>query len=139
MKFETTRNRTILVIGATFLSILMITAIHGILFEKPVVFDENTSYWATYDIPDNTLLASNMDVDLAVIGGGYTGLSAAWHIATRNPEKKIILLEAKTLGNGASGRHGGMLLPAIRIISTITISISRTILTTSQHCLPMNW
>src|SRR5690606_32425307 len=46
----------------------------------------------------------------AIIGGGFTGVSTAYHFSRRYPEKKVVLLEAKTLANGASGRNGGMVL-----------------------------
>ena len=43
--------------------------------------------------------------DICVIGGGYTGLSAAWHLAMRGFD--VVLLEASRVGFGASGRNGG--------------------------------
>lgn len=45
--------------------------------------------------------------DVCVIGGGYTGLSAALHLAQAG--RKVILLEAQRVGFGASGRNGGQL------------------------------
>lgn len=45
--------------------------------------------------------------DMAVIGGGFTGLSAALHLARRGA--RVILLEAEYVGFGASGRNGGHL------------------------------
>jgi glycine/D-amino acid oxidase-like deaminating enzyme len=47
---------------------------------------------------------------LAIIGGGFTGVSTAYTFSQRYPEKRVVLLEAKSLANGASGRNGGMLL-----------------------------
>ncbi len=47
-------------------------------------------------------------VDVAVAGGGFTGLSAAFHLARRGA--RTALLEASTLGAGASGRTGGIVL-----------------------------
>jgi gamma-glutamylputrescine oxidase len=47
-------------------------------------------------------------VDVAVVGGGFTGLSAALHLASRGA--RVALLEASTLGAGASGRTGGIVL-----------------------------
>ncbi|MVZ97037.1 FAD-binding oxidoreductase [Sphingorhabdus sp. IMCC26285] len=52
------------------------------------------------------------DYDVAVIGGGYTGLSAA--LACAEKGLKVTLLEAKTIGYGASGRNGGQLIPGLR-------------------------
>ncbi len=43
--------------------------------------------------------------DVAVVGGGFTGLSAALHLAQRGYE--VVLLEASRVGSGASGRNGG--------------------------------
>ena len=45
--------------------------------------------------------------DVCVIGGGYTGLSCALHLAERG--YRVVLLEARCIGNGASGRNGGQL------------------------------
>ena len=45
--------------------------------------------------------------DVCVIGGGYTGLSCALHLAERG--FRTVLLEARRVGNGASGRNGGQL------------------------------
>jgi gamma-glutamylputrescine oxidase len=46
--------------------------------------------------------------DVAVIGGGFTGLSSAYHLARRGA--RVAVLEAATLGAGASGRTGGIVL-----------------------------
>jgi gamma-glutamylputrescine oxidase len=50
--------------------------------------------------------------DICVIGGGWTGLSAALHLAERG--YSVILLEAGRIGWGASGRNGGLLVPGLR-------------------------
>src|SRR5260370_23056847 len=49
-------------------------------------------------------------VDFVVVGGGFAGLSAAAWIARRARTKTVLLLEAERVGNGASGRTGGMAL-----------------------------
>jgi glycine/D-amino acid oxidase-like deaminating enzyme len=81
------------------------------LRDKTKIFDDNNSYWAKFLPTENPSLDTNLIVDVAVIGGGYTGLSAAYHIKKSNPSLKVIILEAKRLGNGASGRNGGLVLP----------------------------
>ena len=49
-------------------------------------------------------------VDFTVVGGGFAGLSAAAWLARLAPKKTVLLLEAEGVGNGASGRTGGMAL-----------------------------
>jgi glycine/D-amino acid oxidase-like deaminating enzyme len=49
-------------------------------------------------------------VDVAIIGGGFTGLAAAAWLRRIAPETSVALLEAETIGAGASGRTGGMAL-----------------------------
>ena len=58
----------------------------------------------TAPLPDST--------DVAIIGGGYTGLSAARSLARRGTD--VTLLERHTLGWGASGRNGGFVLPGYK-------------------------
>jgi gamma-glutamylputrescine oxidase len=48
--------------------------------------------------------------DFVVIGGGFSGLSAAAWLGRMAPRKKVVLMEADEIGAGASGRTGGMAL-----------------------------
>ncbi len=50
--------------------------------------------------------------EVCVIGGGFTGLSAALHLAEKGAV--VVLLEAKTVGFGASGRNGGQIHTGLR-------------------------
>ena len=52
-------------------------------------------------------------VDVAIIGGGYTGLSAARTLAKRGA--RVAVLEANTIGWGASSRNGGMVLTGLKL------------------------
>ena len=52
-------------------------------------------------------LATDRDVDLAIVGGGYTGLWTAIRAKERNPDTRVLVLEARTVGWAASGRNGG--------------------------------
>ena len=52
-------------------------------------------------------LRGRAKADVCIVGGGYTGLSAALHLAQAG--RKVILLEAHRVGFGASGRNGGQL------------------------------
>ncbi|MFN2335262.1 MAG: FAD-dependent oxidoreductase, partial [Wenzhouxiangellaceae bacterium] len=51
-------------------------------------------------------LQGDRDVDLAIVGGGYTGLSAALEAAGQGAS--VALLEAETVGHGGSGRNVGL-------------------------------
>jgi glycine/D-amino acid oxidase-like deaminating enzyme len=57
-------------------------------------------------------LAGEQRADVAVIGGGYTGLSAALHAAEAGA--RVVLLEANAVGWGASGRNHGQVVPAMK-------------------------
>ncbi|GMQ77705.1 MAG: FAD-dependent oxidoreductase [Anaerolineae bacterium] len=55
----------------------------------------------------NEPLRGNHKADVVIVGGGFTGLSSAFHIKEKLPKKKIVLLEGACCGYGASGRNGG--------------------------------
>ena len=55
----------------------------------------------------NEPLRGSHKADVVIVGGGFTGLSSAFHIKQRFPEKHIVLLEGACCGYGASGRNGG--------------------------------
>jgi len=52
-------------------------------------------------------LAVDVSADVVVVGGGYTGMWAAWHLKALEPDARVVLLEATTCGRGPSGRNGG--------------------------------
>jgi gamma-glutamylputrescine oxidase len=62
--------------------------------------------------PPRPALCGSRQADVCVIGGGYTGLSAALHLAGRG--YRVVLLEAEQVGWGASGRNGGEVLTGQR-------------------------
>ncbi|HTN13797.1 MAG TPA: FAD-binding oxidoreductase [Sphingomonadaceae bacterium] len=57
-------------------------------------------------------LAGEVSADVVVVGGGYTGLSAALHAAEAG--FSVVLVEANRIGCGASGRNGGQMIPGMR-------------------------
>lgn len=59
----------------------------------------------TCDVPEGVRLEGDLSVDVAVVGGGLTGLTAARRLAQNGV--RVALLEAKNFGWGASGRNGG--------------------------------
>jgi glycine/D-amino acid oxidase-like deaminating enzyme len=52
-------------------------------------------------------LSGERSADVIVVGGGYTGLWAAWHAKRLEPEAQVVLLESEVCGQGPSGRNGG--------------------------------
>jgi len=72
-------------------------------------------YWhTTVQMPDDSNLTPLPEtVDVAVIGGGYTGLSAARTLAKHGV--RVAVLEANTIGWGASSRNGGMVLTGLKL------------------------
>ncbi|MDX5498938.1 MAG: FAD-binding oxidoreductase [Rhodobacterales bacterium] len=65
-------------------------------------------YAATaHEAPRHEALKGTQRADVCVVGAGYTGLSAALHLAERGYD--VVLLEAHRVGFGASGRNGGQL------------------------------
>jgi gamma-glutamylputrescine oxidase len=71
--------------------------------------DHAPSWYAATAIGDRRRqpLQGDTRSDVCIVGGGYTGLSAALHLARRG--RRVVLLEARRLGWGASGRNGGQL------------------------------
>lgn len=55
-------------------------------------------------------LEHDLDVDVAIIGAGYTGLWTAYYLKRHAPQLKVVIIEAQTAGFGASGRNGGWLM-----------------------------
>jgi glycine/D-amino acid oxidase-like deaminating enzyme len=72
-------------------------------------------YWhTTVHMPsDENLVPIPENVDVAIIGGGYTGLSAARTLATHG--LRVAILEAETMAWGASSRNGGMVLTGLKL------------------------
>lgn len=73
------------------------------------------SLWAATAQPAPALqsLEGERQCDVVIIGAGYTGLSAARHIADSGREPLIV--DANTLAWGASGRNGGVVSPKFRV------------------------
>ena len=66
------------------------------------------SLWADgIDWTRRPALDGDTSVDLAIVGGGLTGLWTAWALAMAEPSMRILVIEAQTCGFGASGRNGG--------------------------------
>lgn len=59
-------------------------------------------------LPDHPALQGEIACDVAIVGGGYTGLSCALDLAARGYD--VVVLEARRIGWGASGRNGGQIV-----------------------------
>lgn len=70
-------------------------------------FPLSPSLWAATAAPppDTQPLTQSAQADVLVVGGGYAGLSTALHLAEQGV--RVVLLEAREIGFGGSGRNGG--------------------------------
>ncbi|HBJ28101.1 FAD-binding oxidoreductase, partial [Cobetia sp.] len=59
-------------------------------------------------VPERPPLAGDVSCDVCVVGAGFTGISAALHLAEQG--LKVMVLEAARVGYGASGRNGGQIV-----------------------------
>jgi glycine/D-amino acid oxidase-like deaminating enzyme len=76
-------------------------------------FEQRPYWWATMPtLPDRGGRALPDTVDVAVVGGGYTGVAAGRKLALQGA--RVVVLEAKTLGWGASTRNGGIGHPGFK-------------------------
>ena len=78
-----------------------------------MAFNE-TNYWlTTVSMPAGMPGELPSKVDVAILGAGFTGLSAARVLAKHGA--KVAVLEANTIGWGASSRNGGMVLTGLKL------------------------
>ena len=88
------------------------------MIAEPIIQNEraplSASLWAATAnaAPERPALLGDAETDVVVIGAGFTGLSAALHLAEAG--KRVIVLEAETPGWGASGRNGGQVNPGLK-------------------------
>jgi gamma-glutamylputrescine oxidase len=96
---------------------------------RPDRLDDNRSAWLAGLAPyeRSAPLRGDATADVAIVGGGITGVSTAWHLAERFPDRRVVLLEARGLGNGASGRNGGQVLNGINGVEPGDPEAARTI------------
>jgi glycine/D-amino acid oxidase-like deaminating enzyme len=77
-----------------------------------------SSYWLATsgdDLTPRPPLDGDERVDVAVLGGGLTGLWTAWYLLGTDPSLRVTVVEAETVGFGASGRNGGWLTASIAL------------------------
>ena len=74
----------------------------------------NHSFWietAGEDLSPRPALQSSTEVDVAVLGAGYSGLWTAYYLLRENPGLRVAVVEKEIAGFGASGRNGGWCSP----------------------------
>ncbi len=67
------------------------------------------------DLTPRPRLDGSIDVDVAVMGAGYTGLWTAYYLLRRDPSLRIAIVEREIAGFGASGRNGGWCYPGFPV------------------------
>src|SRR5215468_3094125 len=84
---------------------------------------QEQNYWlTTVDMPHtDRSRALPETADVAVIGAGFTGLSAARTLAAKGAN--VVVLESETIGWGASSRNGGMVLTGMKLGASKLISM----------------
>ncbi|WP_217136401.1 NAD(P)/FAD-dependent oxidoreductase [Leucobacter chinensis] len=71
-------------------------------------------WWGQVGLPTpRPALSGDANVDVAIVGAGYTGLWTAYYLKKAAPELNIAIIEQRFAGYGASGRNGGWLTNAI--------------------------
>ena len=74
------------------------------------------SFWleqATSGYVESPTLEGVVRADILVVGGGLTGVSAAYHLKITQPSLRVVLLESEVIGYGASGRNTGFVIPSL--------------------------
>jgi glycine/D-amino acid oxidase-like deaminating enzyme len=79
---------------------------------RPIPVSRPVSYWLREPAPTGTAdppLApgARLDVDVAIVGAGFTGLWTALALTDTDPDLRVAVLEMETVSFGASGRNGG--------------------------------
>jgi glycine/D-amino acid oxidase-like deaminating enzyme len=79
------------------------------------------SYWlGTRPYQPGEALEGELEADVAIIGGGYTGMTSAYFLKQAEPGLRVALLEAEVAGFGASGRNAGFAMTKIGMMHSIT-------------------
>jgi glycine/D-amino acid oxidase-like deaminating enzyme len=80
--------------------------------------------WSDPDSPSAPQLEGTVSADVAIVGGGFAGLSCARHLKEADPSLDIALVERDQVGSGASGRNAGIISPFLPITWLIDCSAS---------------
>jgi glycine/D-amino acid oxidase-like deaminating enzyme len=79
-----------------------------------VINGDVSFWWRSIGLPTpGPALSQDLDADVCIVGGGFTGLWTAYYLKQAEPALRVVLLEARFCGYGASGRNGGWLTASI--------------------------
>ena len=99
----------------------------------------DVSFWLATagDLHPRAALRGTHDVDIAIVGAGFTGLWTAWYLSQRDPDLRIAVCEAEIAGFGASGRNGawcsaGVGLTAAGLMRRYDVATARAVVTTMR-------
>jgi glycine/D-amino acid oxidase-like deaminating enzyme len=79
---------------------------------------DQVSWWMETcddDLTPRPSLDGSITADVAILGGGYTGLWTALSLLEKDPSRSVVIVEREIVGWGASGRNGGWLSPEISV------------------------
>lgn len=77
--------------------------------------DLSEVFWVDPVVTPLPPLSGDEVADVVVVGGGFTGLAAALFIRKAFPQRRVLLLEERLCGHGASGRNAGMAIPGVNV------------------------
>lgn len=83
-------------------------------------FREKSFWLNSRPYSPNDSLSNEITTDVVIIGGGFTGLSTAFHLKQLDPSLDVTLLESEVIGYGASGRNGGFAMTLFGLTMSLT-------------------
>jgi glycine/D-amino acid oxidase-like deaminating enzyme len=93
------------------------------------------SFWLATSGPytPNAPVQGDLKVDVAIIGGGFTGLTTAYNLRNDSPGMKVAVLEGEVVGFGASGRNGGFSMTLFGLEPAVTKALFGHARTVEAH------
>jgi glycine/D-amino acid oxidase-like deaminating enzyme len=77
-------------------------------------YSDKGLWHATYGpYEPNPAIAEDVQADVAIVGGGFTGMATAYYLLKAEPAMKVVVLESEVVGYGASGRNGSFAMTVV--------------------------